>query len=139
MEYIAAALEARGHNVTLVDLRYSRSVEYYLRKCRPELVGVASMHTLETEDTIELINRIVRFSPEVFCLVVGHAAARFPSPFFQRVVPELVDSLASGMSQTEVGGLLLRNDDGLFRLASSSNRPVSLDEVPLPTRHHVDP
>lgn len=109
------------------------------------------MHTLETEDTIELINRIVRFSPEVLCLVGGHTAARFPAPFFQRVVdgicvgdgervvPELVDSLASGMSQTEVGGLLLRNDDGLFRLASSSNRPVSLDEVPLPTRHHVDP
>ena len=27
MEYIAAALEARGHDVTLVDLRFGRPVE----------------------------------------------------------------------------------------------------------------
>ena len=31
MEYIAAALEARGHDVTLVDLRFGRPVEHYLK------------------------------------------------------------------------------------------------------------
>src|SRR3954469_4387581 len=46
MEYIAAALEARGHDVTLIDLRFGRPVEHYL-KARPGLVGIAAMHALE--------------------------------------------------------------------------------------------
>lgn len=151
MEYIAGALVARGHSVTLVDLRYGRSVGYYLRKCRPAFVGVASMHTLETEDTLELIRHVRRISPDVFLVVGGHAAAAFSSPFFRRevdaicvedgesVVPELVDALASGKSLSTLSGLLLRDDEGMFRLANPSDSAVCLDEVPLPSRHHVDP
>ena len=30
MEFVAAALEAAGHTVTLADLRFSRSVEHYI-------------------------------------------------------------------------------------------------------------
>src|SRR5436190_17142229 len=32
MEYIAAALEASGHRVTLVDLRFGRSLEYHVSR-----------------------------------------------------------------------------------------------------------
>ena len=38
MEYAAAVLEARGHEVTIADLRFSRSLEYQLRTVRPSLV-----------------------------------------------------------------------------------------------------
>ena len=38
MEYIAAALEASGHEVTLADLRFA-SLEMHLRRARPGLVG----------------------------------------------------------------------------------------------------
>ncbi len=37
MEYIAAALEAHGHRVTLADLRFTSSVAGQLRASRPEL------------------------------------------------------------------------------------------------------
>src|SRR5450759_4553552 len=35
LEYIAAALEMRGHRATVADLRYSRSVDRLLRATRP--------------------------------------------------------------------------------------------------------
>jgi hypothetical protein len=49
LEYIAAALEMRGHRVTIADLRYSRSIDHLLRITRPGLVGIACTHALETD------------------------------------------------------------------------------------------
>src|SRR6476661_87479 len=71
MEYIAAALEARGHEVTLVDLRFGRPVEHYLRQ-RPAIVGIAAMHALETENVLELAARVRRVLPDVTLIVGGH-------------------------------------------------------------------
>ena len=82
MEYVAAALEARGHRATVVDLRYSRSLDYYLRTVRPGLVGIACMHALETDEVLTLAADVRRASPEAFVVVGGHSAAAYPSPFF---------------------------------------------------------
>ena len=60
MEYIAAALEARGHQVTIADLRFSRSVEWHLHALRPGLVGIAGMHALETDNVLDLASRVRR-------------------------------------------------------------------------------
>src|SRR3954462_6433720 len=43
MEYIAAALEARGDDVRLADLRFSGSLASEVRQARPDLVGIAAM------------------------------------------------------------------------------------------------
>lgn len=150
MEYIAAALEARGHGVTVVDLRFGRPVEDYLRKLKPRLVGVASMHALETGDTLELIRRVRRAAPESFLLVGGHSASAYPSPFYEadvdaiclddgeRVTPELVECLSRGRSPTEVGGVVLRNSEGCFIKTAARSDPFELDQVPLPSRRHVE-
>src|SRR6266571_3277061 len=82
LEYIAAALETRGHLATVVDLRFGRSVEYYLQHTRPALVGIACMHALETDEVLALAARVRHLSPESFILVGGHSAAAYPSPFF---------------------------------------------------------
>src|SRR5580765_7669810 len=107
LEYIAAALEARGHGATVADLRYSGSVEGYLRSKRPALVGIACMHALETDDVLALADEVRRSSPDSFILVGGHSAAAYPSPFFtsdvdavcvgdgELVVPELAEALAA--------------------------------------------
>src|SRR5439155_20068386 len=58
MEYIAAALEARGHRVTLDDLRFTRSVASQMRIARPGLVGIAAMHALETDEVVALARRV---------------------------------------------------------------------------------
>ena len=81
MEYIAAALEARGHAVTLADLRFSRSLEHQLRASRPGLVGIAAMHALETDDVLALARRVRALAPGVPIVVGGHTAAAYPEPF----------------------------------------------------------
>src|SRR5205823_14812859 len=65
MEYIAAALESRGHRVTLADLRFTSALAAQLRAARPALVGIAAMHALETDEVLDLARRVRALSPEV--------------------------------------------------------------------------
>src|SRR5437762_458077 len=86
MEYIAAALEARGHRVTLADLRFSRSLASEIRAARPDLVGIAAMHALETDEVVALARRVRALSADVPIVIGGHTAAAYPAPF---LVPEV--------------------------------------------------
>ena len=59
MEYIAAALEARGHRVAIADLRFSAPA----RTAAPphaarHVVGIAGMHALETDDVLALAREV---------------------------------------------------------------------------------
>ena len=148
MEYVGAALEARGHRVILRDLRFAPPVEHYLATARPRVVGVACMHALEIDDTLALIRRVRRASPDAFILVGGHSAAVYPEPFFtaevnaiciddgERVVPLLVDALGRGAPLSEVPGLMLPNGESVLR-TDGEDPTFSLDDVPLPARHLV--
>jgi radical SAM superfamily enzyme YgiQ (UPF0313 family) len=150
LEYIAAALEMRGHRPTVVDLRFSRPVDHILRATRPALVGIACMHALETDEVLALAEHVRRASPGAFILVGGHSAAAYPSPFFttsvdaicdddgELVVPALADALERRQRPCEVPGLLLRGADGSFDRTRSADRPFALDEVPAPQRRDVD-
>jgi len=65
MEYIASALETQGHRVVLADLRFSASLESQMRSLRPDLVGIAAMHALETDDVLALARRVRAQAPGV--------------------------------------------------------------------------
>src|SRR5919108_200973 len=120
MEYIAAALEARGHEVTLADLRFSRPLEQQIRVSRPGLIGIAAMHALETDDVVALAARVRRHAPEVPIVVGGHTAAAYPQPFLtdpidaviqddgERVLPRAADALAAGRPLRGVPGFTVR-------------------------------
>ena len=73
LEYVAAALEMRGHRATVADLRYSRSVDRLLRATRPAIVGLACMHALETDEVLALARDLVSRSGCGF-LMVTHSA-----------------------------------------------------------------
>jgi radical SAM superfamily enzyme YgiQ (UPF0313 family) len=150
LEYIAAALEMRGHRATVVDLRYSRSVDHYLRTTRPALVGIACMHALETDEVLTLAEHVRSVSPGSFILVGGHSASAYPSPFFatsvdaicaddgELVVPALADALERGRRPSDVPGLLVRDRDGSFAKTPPSARAFELDKVAAPQRRDVD-
>ena len=150
LEYIAAALERRGHRTTVVDLRFSRSLAYYPRAARPRLVGIACMHALETDAALALAGEVRRLSPESFVLVGGHSAAAYPAPFCTRsvdaiatadgevVVPALADALARRQAIADVPGLIVRQGDGSFQPTVAPVPDFALDEVPLPLRRDVD-
>jgi len=146
LEYIAAALEASGHDVTVRDLRFGRPVEYSLTTTKPDVVGVACMHALEIDDTLDLIARVRTARPDVFILVGGHSAAAYPTPFFvadvngiclddgERVMPELVAALERHRSLRDVPGLLLPGEGGEFERTPAPDMTFALDDVRLPAR-----
>ena len=151
LEYIAAALEAEGHRVTLRDLRFAPPVERIVAAARPSIVGVACMHALEIDDAVDVIRRVRRASPEVFIIVGGHSAGAYPAPFIradvnaiclddgERAVPALVRALAHRGRIAEVPGWLLPQSDTMAIRTADPADDASLDAVPRPARHHIAP
>ncbi|MPY88991.1 MAG: radical SAM protein [Luteitalea sp.] len=151
MEYIAAALEARGHRVTVADLRFARPVEHYIRTCHPGLVGIAAMHALETDEVLVLAARIRRVAPGIPIVVGGHTAAAYPAPFLtpdvdavcvddgERAVAAVAQALERGRPLRAVPGVALANGDDGYWTVPGETATLGLDEVPLPARHHVAP
>jgi radical SAM superfamily enzyme YgiQ (UPF0313 family) len=149
LEYVAAALEARGHDVTIRDLRFSAPVDRVVREARPSLVGVACMHALEIDDALAVVARVRQIAPGVPVVVGGHSAAAFPDPFVQagiagiclddgeRALPALVDALARGGAIDDVPGWLVPSGDGGAVRTADPATDYALDEVPLPARHLV--
>jgi radical SAM superfamily enzyme YgiQ (UPF0313 family) len=149
MEYIASALEARGHRVVLADLRFSASVESQMRSLRPDLVGIAAMHALETDDVLALAGRVRGLAPEVPVIIGGHTAAAYPEPFLssdvtavvqddgELALPRICDAIARGESLTTVPGLALVDRHGESVRTAGDTGSFVLDTVPLPSRQHV--
>jgi radical SAM superfamily enzyme YgiQ (UPF0313 family) len=149
MEYIAAALEAAGHQVTLADLRFSRSLAHHVRRTRPDLVGIAAMHALESDEVTALAREVRTLSPEVPIVIGGHTAAAYPEPFLstdvaavvlddgERAMPRIAGALARGVPLSSVPGLALPDGDGGMLQTTGEKGTLMLDEVPLPARHHV--
>ena len=125
MEYIAAALEARGHRVTLADLRFSRSLASQMRRARPALVGIAAMHALETDEVLALARRRARAARPT-CRSSSAATprrrirSRFSSPETtavvlddgERALPRSATRSSAATPLTTVPGLALRGRDG---------------------------
>jgi radical SAM superfamily enzyme YgiQ (UPF0313 family) len=149
MEYIAAALEARGHRVAIADLRFSRPLRHYMRTLRPGLVGIAAMHALETDEVGALVREVHTMSPQVPIVIGGHTAAAYPQPFMtpgvsavvlddgERALPALCEALERGAPLDSIPGLALPDDAGGVRRTAGERGTLPLDEVPLPARSHV--
>lgn len=147
LEYIASALQQRGHEIAIYDLRFSRSLERILKKERPRLVGIATAHTLDTDDAIAAARRVKEFDPDIFTLIGGHGAAAYPRAFAkpwvdglcfedgEEVVPNVLGVLENGGDLHEVAGLAVYDRNAAdFVYGPLSPQPVNLDQVPLPAR-----
>jgi len=150
MEYIAAALQARGDVVSLADLRFTRALEHQLRTARPGLIGIAAMHALETDEVLQLAARVRQLAPGVPIVIGGHTAAAYPGPFLsgcadavvvddgERALPRIAGALERGQSLREVPGLVVA-DPALGTVATAADSDVfDLDDVPLPERRDVN-
>ncbi|MGH9316092.1 MAG: B12-binding domain-containing radical SAM protein [Thermoanaerobaculia bacterium] len=148
LEYIGAALRARGHEVTVADLRFSGGIRSSLSRARPRIVGLSAMHALEYDQVLDAARQVRRVSPEAFILVGGHAAAAYPAPLEaddvdavcvddgEEVVPALADALTSGRPLSEVPALRLRTRGGWVATPPLPER-TGLDRVPRPARDLV--
>ena len=151
MEYIAAALEARGHRVALADLRFSGSLAAEIRRARPGIVGIAAMHALETDEVTALARAVRALAPGIPIVVGGHTAAAYPDPFLvsevaavvvddgERALPAACDAIDRREPLAAVPGLALRDRNGGVVRTGGAAREFVLDDVPLPARRHVAP
>ena len=149
LEYVASALRDRGHEPTIVDLRFGHSVRSWVRRTRPGVVGISCMHALEYDRVIETAREVRRASPDTFILVGGHAAAAFPGPLEspeidaictddgEEVVPAVVEAIRAGRPLTEVRALRVRTPGGWTVTAPLEDR-TGLDAVPRPARDLVE-
>jgi radical SAM superfamily enzyme YgiQ (UPF0313 family) len=149
LEYIGAALRARGHRPAVADLRFGRGLASWIRRTRPRVVGLSGMHALEYDRLLEAAREVRRLAPDTFVLIGGHAAAAYPAPLEsdevdaicvddgEEVVPALVDALEEGRPLSTVPALRLRTPDGWVSTPPLSDR-TGLDRVPLPARDLVD-
>ncbi|HEX5133827.1 MAG TPA: cobalamin-dependent protein, partial [Thermoanaerobaculia bacterium] len=124
LEYVGAALRGRGHETTVVDLRFGHRVSSSVQRTRPRIVGIACMHALEFDEVLATAREVRRVAPDAFILVGGHAAASYPAPLErpeidaiciddgEEVVPALADALARGRPASEVPALRLSTPDG---------------------------
>jgi len=148
MEYIAAGLARRGHEVTILDLRFRPGLGAALRRARPRIVGIAAMHALEFDQVLDLARRMRRLAPEAFIVVGGHAAAAYPvaleDPAIDAIatddgeetVPALAAALEEGRPPSEVPALRLRTAEGFVETRPLAGR-TGLDVVALPDRRPV--
>jgi len=142
IEYVAAALRERGHEPTIVDLRFGHSVGSWVRRTRPRVVGISCMHALEYDRVIETAREVRRAAPDAFILAGGHAAAAFPQPLEsaeidaictddgEEIVPAVAEALRTGRPLTEVPGLRVKTRDGWTVTAPLEDR-TGLDAVPI--------
>lgn len=148
LEYVASALLAKGHSVTIADLRFRPGAETWVRRTRPSIVGISCLHALEYDRVVETARAVRRAAPDAFILVGGHAAMAYCGPLEddcidaiamddgEEVVPALVDALDKGTPLSEAPALRLRTADGWIATAPLPAR-TSLDLVPLPARELV--
>ncbi len=150
LEYVAASLEARGHQASIVDLRFrAHRLSTWVRRTRPSVVGISAMHALEFDRVLDTAREVRRLSPEAFILVGGHAAAAYSEPLEngvidavcvddgEEVVPALVDALSAGRPVTTVPALRVRDGEGWISTPPLAER-TSLDRISSPARHLVE-
>jgi radical SAM superfamily enzyme YgiQ (UPF0313 family) len=155
LEYVAQALLCEGHEVAIVDLRFSRSLSSVLSRFRPGLVGIACTHTVDVPAALSVAAQVKRRDRSVFTLVGGHAAGISPTPLLcadvdavcvhdgEEAAAALVGAVERGSGLRKIPGLLIRQGDeaGPEAFAATPQPPErpSLDAVPLPARQLVAP
>ena len=150
-EYVAAALQAAGHEAVVYDQRFSPRLDRLMERHRPDIVGIAGAHTLDTNEVLSVARQVKHLDPGAFTFVGGHAAAVAPNPFFDPAIdaicledgegaaPALLNALDKGEPLGDLPGLLVRKDRNdlscrTYARGPASAERVSLDDVPLPAR-----
>jgi hopanoid C-3 methylase len=148
LETIAASVP--GHDVALVDLRFSRaSFKATFEQERPLLVATGG-DTANTYDLQAIAREAKRLDPRVRTVIGGHHATIQPQDFAtpdvdavvlgpgEETFPELVDAWDAGRDAAGIPGLALVRDGRLVRTAPRP-LPKDLNASPFPRRDLAAP
>ena len=148
LEMVGAALQAGGHDVSLIDLRLDRAgrLDAALDSLRPPAAGISCGLTTDVYTALITARRIKERRPGTFVFCGGHHASVIPgdllfpgSPLDAVVIGEgelaavaLIDALERDDDPGRVPGVMT----GESRRGGFRPRPPieNLDELPLPAR-----
>jgi radical SAM superfamily enzyme YgiQ (UPF0313 family) len=153
--YLAAALEAHGHTVTLVDsqarqLALAEAVDIIFAEA-PDLVGISSF-TVLADVSYALAAAVKARDPDKVVAIGGPHATAFHEAILEEcpgvdfVVPGeaeasftgLVDCLAAGSSLDTVPGIIFRDGSGVSTATPRAELVRDLDTLGCPARHIYD-
>lgn len=153
LEYIAAALEATGHMVQVVDERFAAPLQRLVADFRPDIVGISCMHTVDIKTALAAGTTAKQACPETTVILGGHVVAIFPDPFFEPDVdalcmtdgevafPRFVAAFDSKRRDSPQPGFWVRVSEGRgksrFCFSPWVTGADELGAVPLPARHLV--
>ena len=153
LAYLAAALEAAGHTVMLLDYvvtPYSRQgLAAALNRFRPQIAGVTAV-TMTVQRAMAVVEDIKTAVPAVLT-VAGGPHVTFCAqqtlddyPALDMVVlgegeatlVDLADAVQSGRDRATVNGMAFRGETGIHRTGA---RPLidNIDTLPPPARHLI--
>jgi radical SAM superfamily enzyme YgiQ (UPF0313 family) len=152
LEYIAAELAARGHQVRVMDLGFeNRSLPRIIRAFSPEVVGISCLHILDVAATLRLTAEIKQLDPAIFIAVGGHSIASYPVALEhsrgvnaiclgegESSLPALCDALARRTPLEDVPSVLLPTGDGRFAATTTPSEWLDLEKVLPPDRRSVE-
>ncbi len=150
LECVAGALEPRGHECLIVDMRIDglEGGAEAVQRFDPDLVGLQCNFTTERYRTLDAVRHLKELLPKAFFLVGGHDASRDPAWFSdlsldavavgdgEEIIVPLVETMEKGGDLSGVPGLMLNHPDGQISTGHAPARR-NLDEMPLPARHLI--
>lgn len=167
LAYVAGALEAAGHEVTVVDAvgaAFARRTRYYKGylvglalediaariPAESELVGVTCVFTHEWPAVARLVSLIKRRHPRIPIVVGGEHVTSMPEFCLltapadvavlgegEETIVELAAALRGGRPLAAIDGLAFRAGE---RVLVNRRRPrrIDVDAIPLPSWRHFD-
>jgi len=150
--YLAAELEAHGHEVSLVDSQarqftINQAVGAILAK-QPNVVGLSSFTVFE-KIVYAMAAELKARDPKITVIIGGPHATSFHETILEEcphtdfVVPgeaeiplaQLVDALQNETSYADIPGVIYRNADGSAHVTPPAEPLRNLDQIRHPNRH----
>jgi hopanoid C-3 methylase HpnR len=129
LERVAAAVEAAGHDVRLLDLQVFRASDYRraLTSWRPEAIGFSLNYLANVPEVVDLAREAKRLVPGCRVLVGGHSASFIATDLLahageaidcvvrgegEQVTPRVLEAFAGGGALESLPGLVTHDGVG---------------------------
>ncbi|MEA2054611.1 MAG: radical SAM protein [Candidatus Thermoplasmatota archaeon] len=149
--YLARALENRGDNVEIFDLRYRGTKKEALENILTEVdvVGV-SIPSFSLRNAFRLCSFIKEIDPYIPIIIGGPHCSLYPKDVIRKInvdvsvngegegiISMILDALEKG-SKPMIPGVFYKDKNGNIKGTKGANIIKNLDEIPFPSRHLVE-
>jgi radical SAM superfamily enzyme YgiQ (UPF0313 family) len=151
--YLAASLEARGHQAALVDAVAEQldvaAAAAAVAALHPDMVGISSFTTLTPNDAYAIARAVREALPNIPIIMGGPHVTSFARTILHEcpevdvlvpgdgegVLADVVDRMERGESYRDVPGILYRDDAGEVVATPAAEVVKDIDRFPHPARH----